>query len=117
MYSQGDILLFPIPFTDLSLHKKRPVLVLSKQEYNDKADDIIVAAITSVIDTKPYAVVFTNSDMQEGILKVDSCVRADKIYTLSQNLAVKWFGKVRPEVVEKVKANVLDVMDEQLVTG
>ena len=55
--------------------------------------------------------------MQEGILKIDSCVRADKIYTLSQNLAVKWFGKVGPEVVEKVKARVLDVMGGQPVTG
>ena len=47
MHSQGDILLVPLPFTNLSSQKKRPVLVLSRQEYNAMTDDLIVAAITS----------------------------------------------------------------------
>jgi len=111
MHSQGDILLVPLPFTDLSSHKKRPVLVLSKQEYNTMTDDLIVVAITSTVDTKPYAVLFSDSDMLDGILKVESCIRADKIYTLSQELIVKRYGKVKPEVIEKVKEKILCVMD------
>ena len=114
MHSQGDILLIPLPFTDLSSHKKRPVLVLSKQSYNDVVDDLIVAAITSNLDTKPYAVLFTNSDMLDGTLKIDSYVRADKIYTLSQSLIVKRFGKVKPKIIEKVKEKLLNLMDENL---
>ena len=112
MHSQGDILLIPLPFTDLSSHKKRPVLVLSKQDYNDVADDLIVAAITSNLVTKPYAVLFTNDDMIDGILKADSCIRADKIYTLSQSIVVKRFGKVSPEITERVKEKLLKLMDE-----
>lgn len=46
MYKQGDILLIPIPFTDLTSTKKRPVLVLSKDDYNSKTDDVIVSAIS-----------------------------------------------------------------------
>ncbi|MCL2284885.1 MAG: type II toxin-antitoxin system PemK/MazF family toxin [Firmicutes bacterium] len=57
-YSQGDILLIPIPFTDLSTSKKRPVLVLSNSDYNKTADDLIVAAITSNLDDKPYIAIF-----------------------------------------------------------
>lgn len=49
MHKQGDILLIPIPFTDLISSKKRPVLVLSNNNYNLKTNDIIVAAITSNI--------------------------------------------------------------------
>ncbi|MCL2377669.1 MAG: type II toxin-antitoxin system PemK/MazF family toxin [Defluviitaleaceae bacterium] len=110
MHSPGEILLVPIPFTDLSSHKRRPVLVLSKQEYNKQAQDLIVAAITSLIDTKPYAVMFSNDDMVDGNLKVDSCIRADKIYTLSQTLVVKRFGRVKSEIVDMVKTMVMDVI-------
>ena len=68
MHSQGDILLVPVPFTDLSSQKKRPVLVLSNKDYNKAADDLIVAAVTSLVDTKPYVVRFTNNDMDVGNL-------------------------------------------------
>ena len=109
-YSQGDILLVPLPFTDLSSQKRRPVLVLSKDDYNNVSDDLIVVAITSYIDAKPYIVLLSNDDMVDGTLKVDSCIRADKIYTLSQNIVVKRFGKVESEIIEKTKIKILEVM-------
>lgn len=103
MYKQGDILLIPIPFSDLTSSKKRPVLVLSNDDYNDKTDDLIVAAITSNITRRDYTVLISNRDMQEGNLHVDSCVRVDKIYTLSQNIVINKFGRVKPEVLNKIK--------------
>lgn len=45
MYKQGDILLVPIPYSDMTSMKKRPVLVLSNDLYNKQTEDIIVAAI------------------------------------------------------------------------
>ncbi len=46
MFEQGEIVLIPIPFSDLKSIKRRPVLVLSNSEYNRKTFDIVVAAIT-----------------------------------------------------------------------
>ncbi len=46
MYKQGDILLIPYPFTDLSKTKKRPVIVISKKTHKG---NYVVAKITSVI--------------------------------------------------------------------
>lgn len=103
MYKQRDILLIPIPFSDLTSSKKRPVLVLSNDDYNNKTDDVIVAAITSNITRKDYTVIISNRDMEEGNLHVDSCVRVDKIYTLSQNIVINRFGRVKPEVLNKIK--------------
>jgi mRNA interferase MazF len=103
MYNQGDILLIPIPFSDLTSSKKRPVLVLSNNDYNKKTEDIIVAAVTSNIISKDYNILISNKDMQEGNLHVNSCVRVDKIYTLSQSIVIKKFGTVRPEVINNIK--------------
>lgn len=47
LYQQGEILLIPIPFSDLSSQKQRPVIVISNNEYNQKTRDIIVVAMTS----------------------------------------------------------------------
>lgn len=113
MYKQGDVLLIPIPFTDLSTSKKRPVLVISNSEYNRKTEDLIVAAITSNIDEKDYSIVFNNGDMIEGNIKVVSCVRADKIYTLSKTIVTKKIGTVAPQVVGEVKKRIMYWLDEK----
>lgn len=70
MYKQGDILLIPVPFSDLTSSKKRPVLVLSNDDYNIKTEDIIVSAVTSNITSKDYNILISNKDMQEGNLHV-----------------------------------------------
>ncbi len=47
MPEQGDILLVPIPFTDLSSQKRRPVIVISNNAYNQATSDMVVVAMTS----------------------------------------------------------------------
>lgn len=110
MYRQGDILLIPIPYSDLTSNKKRPVLVLSNDDYNIKTEDIIVAAITSNITSKEYSILISNKDMQEGNLHVNSCIRVDKIYTLSQSIVIKKFGAVKPEIINNVKEKLRELI-------
>ena len=64
MYKQGEIVLIPVPFSDLSSTKRRPVMILSNSEYNKLTDDIIVAAITSNIRGVDREVIFDNEDMK-----------------------------------------------------
>jgi len=47
MPKQGDIVLVPVPFTDLSAQKRRPVIVISTNQYNQQNADVIVVAMTS----------------------------------------------------------------------
>jgi len=110
MHKQGDIVLMPLPFTNLMAQKRRPVLVLSNNKYNETTDDLIVAAITSVLDAKPYSVLFSNRDMAEGMLKTDSCIRADKIYTMSQDIVLKRFGRVKSEIVDDVIRKLFEII-------
>lgn len=46
-YKQGEIVLVPFPYSDLSGSKRRPVLVVSNNLYNNSFLDIVVVAITS----------------------------------------------------------------------
>lgn len=112
MYRQGDILLIPIPFSDLRSSKKRPVLVLSNSKYNSCTEDIVVVAITSNLEEKEYSVELTNNDLSEGTLKATSCIRADKVYTLSQYIVIKKFGAVNAELFNKVKMKINRLIDK-----
>jgi hypothetical protein len=47
MPEQGDIVLIPVPFTDLTSQKRRPVIVLSNNAYNRTSSDVVVVAMTS----------------------------------------------------------------------
>jgi len=68
IYKQGEIVLIPVPFSDLSSTKRRPVMILSNSEYNKLTDDIIVAAITSNIRGMNREVIFDNEDMEVGAI-------------------------------------------------
>jgi len=46
-YKFGDIILVPLPFTDQTISKKRPAVVVSSDEYNAGRADLIIMAITS----------------------------------------------------------------------
>ena len=113
MLKRGDIVLIPVPFTDLTSSKKRPVLILSSDSYNESTEDIIVAAITSNLDNATYAVNISNDDLIDGKLLLDSCVRADKLYTLSQTIAIKRFGTVKDSILEAVTESVLNIFDSE----
>ena len=47
MPNQRDIVLVPIPFTDLTSNRRRPVVLVSNNDYNRRGDDIVVVAMTS----------------------------------------------------------------------
>lgn len=103
MPEQGTIVLIPVPFTDLSSTKRRPVIVISSDEYNQNGLDMIVVAMTSNPVQVPYSFTISNSDLVEGALNRPGKVRADKIYTLSQSLAVKTFGKIKLTTLRRIR--------------
>jgi mRNA interferase MazF len=104
MLEQGDIVLIPIPFTDLSSHKRRPVIIVSNNPYNRTTADIVVVAMTSSLMAGDYSFTIASSDLAEGKLNHPGQVRVDKIYTLSQSIVVKTFGRVDPAVLDRIQS-------------
>jgi len=104
MPEQGDILLVPIPFTDLSSQKRRPVIVVSNNAYNQKTTDLIVVAMTSNPIETDYSFTLTSADLEKGTLNHPGKVRVDKIYTISKSIVVKAFGRVNGKVMERIRS-------------
>ena len=97
MFNQGDILLIPVPFSNLSSVKKRPVLVLSNNAHNSFSKDIIVIAITSNLAQKGIEI--TNDSLSDGFIPKKSILKIDKIYTLEAGIAIKKIGKINNDVL------------------
>jgi mRNA interferase MazF len=109
MPEQGDIVLIPVPFTDLSSQKRRPVIVVSSDTYNRSSADIVVVAMTSNPAKTPFSFRVSSSDLVEGSLNRPGTVRVDKIYTLAQSIVVKKFGKLSLRIVQQIRT-ILDTI-------
>jgi mRNA interferase MazF len=110
MPKQGDILLIPIPFTDLSSQKRRPVIVISNDQYNRKTNDIVVVAMTSNPQVTDYSLSVTSSDLVEGALNRPGKIRVDKIYTLSQTIVAKTFGQVDDKTLNRIRRRLVNLV-------
>lgn len=89
MLEAGSIALLPVPFSDQSATKKRPVLLLTDP---DPYGDFIAMPITSQAG-QPNTVLIRPTDMQTGRLPKTSWVRYDKPLSLHRSIVVKEFGK------------------------
>ncbi|MDQ2106023.1 type II toxin-antitoxin system PemK/MazF family toxin [Azospirillum isscasi] len=89
----GTIVLTDFLFTDLSAHKRRPALVVSRD--NDRRTDVIVAYITSVPRIEPDAVPMMPSPSNG--LRVPSLVRFDKLATIDKSIIAGRLGEADAE--------------------
>ncbi len=106
---QREIVLLAFPFSDQRERKRRPALVVSNDAYNQKADDCVVAAITSVLKDEPFSVTITNDDLEEGSLLKESRIRVDKLFTIEQTMIEGSVGLVNKEVFTNVKERLFTV--------
>lgn len=88
MFAFGSIVLARFPFTDISGAKRRPALVLSRD--NDRRADVVVCFITSAPRTGPDTAML---DPEPGTgLKIRSAVRFDKLATLEKSVIAGRLG-------------------------
>jgi len=110
MYKRGEIVLVPVPFSDLSSIKRRPVLVVSNMFHNAASRDMIVVAITS--NLRQSGITIEAKDLLTGKLPKTSLIRCDKIYTIEQRIVIKRFGVVSEEVRNAVTKEINKLITE-----
>ena len=84
--SRNDVVLLPIPFTDLTSRKVRPAIVVGRKE-----TDLFVVPVSSVLSNTDVPL----QDWQSAGLNVASGIKA-QLATIEEKLVVKIVGSVSP---------------------
>lgn len=103
---QGDIVLVPFPFADLTGRKTRPAVIVSA---DPQGSELILAFITSVLSNRSSRgteVELLRSDQEFRItgLRADSLIRLDKLVTLSTNVVSARLGTTGPASKSQIAA-------------
>jgi mRNA interferase MazF len=97
LYSQGEVLLAWLVFSDGQGAKRRPVLLV--RDFGDA--DLLVAPITS--HPVRTAADVTVSHWQEAGLKLPSMVRTEKLATIEKTCVAQKLGKLPAADLVKVR--------------
>ena len=98
-FVKGDVVVIPFPFSDLTAHKRRPVLVVAELA----GDDLIFCSITTQNDPRdPYRVPLTSSDFETGAIRRTSWIRASRVFTGDGRLITNYIGRLKSSTFERV---------------
>lgn len=108
-YRKGDIVLAQIVFTDGTATKKRPVAILSGKAFNDRREEVIVAAITSNTARK---IIGDNRirDWQEAGLLLPSTMTGI-LFTIKKQLLGKTLGSLSSFDCERMDQKFRDILE------
>ena len=96
----GDVVIIPFPQTDLAPGKRRPALAL----VNLKGEDLILCQITSKARFDGYSIPMTAEDFASGGLPLESFIRPNRLFTVSQRVIVRSVGRIKQEKLGEVLA-------------
>ena len=109
-YEPFDIVVVPFPFTDTSMTKRRPALVLSqKSDFGAKIDHSVLAMITSK-KNKPWPFDITIKNKKQSGLTASSVVRM-KLFTLDNRFILRKIGRLSQTDQKHVKQSLLKIFD------
>lgn len=107
-FVKGDIVVLPFPYSDLSISKKRPAMVLADL----KGDDIILCQITSQFVKDNYAIAIEDSSFKQGSLNKPSNIRPNRLFTADQSIIVRKVGRVNPEILKEVIDKLFEIIHQ-----
>ncbi|MFH1588206.1 MAG: type II toxin-antitoxin system PemK/MazF family toxin [Candidatus Diapherotrites archaeon] len=108
-FEQGEIVIAPIPFSNLIEAKIRPALIISNREYNKSSEDIIVLKITSKVKDYPFDIELNEKDISEGTLKEESVIQTDFPVVIEKRSIAKPVGKITKQKLNEVKEKIKEL--------
>jgi mRNA interferase MazF len=117
-WQRGDVLLcrVPMPSTQLQQFKLRPAVVVSANNLNKTSDDLMVVPCTSNTNRRLTATQYliTGNEIAVAGIKVESIVRCESIFTLSQTMILRRLGALTPLALSQLNNCLISSLDLSL---
>ena len=107
---QQDLIWVRLPFSDFEESKVRPAVVVSNDDYNRSNQDVVVCAVTSNTEPKPYSVLIRQESLASGKLPIKSKIRADKILQIEKSLITASFARINDAAFDSVIAELIKLV-------
>jgi mRNA interferase MazF len=105
-FVKGDVVVVPFPFSDLSIAKPRPALVVSKLS----GEDVILCQITTTTRADGYSINLSQTDFLSGSINHDSTIRPNRLFTADSNLITKSAGRLTPGKIKEVIDKIIEII-------
>jgi mRNA interferase MazF len=102
----GDVVLVRFPFTDLTSHKRRPVVVVSSGDFSSRFGDIVVIPLTGRAQDRGASL----KKWQEAGLLKPTWLKA-LIATVAESLVEQRLGRISTEDEGRVASVVAMLVD------
>jgi len=86
IYNKNDIVLIPFLYSDLTISKKRPALIISNEKIN-KMQDRICCLVTTKSHKEDLPI--TKNSFSNGALPFKSFVKPHRIFTINEKIIIK----------------------------
>ena len=97
---QQDLVWVKLPFSNFGGSKIRPAVIVSNNSYNGQGKDVVVCAVTSKLEPRPYSITLNQENLSEGVLPLKSLIRTDKILQIEKNLIEAPFATINNETFD-----------------
>ena len=105
-FVRGDVVVVPFPYSDLTLSKRRPAVVIRQLP----GDDVILCQITSKAIQDAFAVPVEDSDFDYGKLAHDSNIRPNRLFTADSNIILYRVGALTSTKIDEIIEAVVAVV-------
>ena len=106
----GDIVLIPFPFAEFTKRKVRPAAVIC--ETKDVYKDLVLCAISSVVQSKfSENEILLSVDKENGLRK-NSVLKVDRIVTAKKQDIIARIGKLNNSDLKQFKEKFVNLIDK-----
>lgn len=111
-FARGDIVLVPFPFTDLTVEKLRPAVIVSAEP---QEVDIVIAFISSMVPpgelpVGDFLLAPNHPDFSQTGLKRASVFKMRKLLTIERIKIIRRLGKVNPAIQKELDSRLKEAL-------